>query len=151
MIPDFDGDGKLPPGIHYGTWSEIVTRFGTTLHRQRLLSGLAKALQCLTRAGCRRIFLDGSFVTTKEHPNDYDVCYDVSGVDPAVLPSEFIDFSDFRKTRAEQKAKYYGEFLPAHFRERGSGTTFLEFFQMDRETGREKGIIALDIGEGEYD
>jgi hypothetical protein len=44
----------------------------------------------------------------------------------------------FDHQRATQKAKYGGELLPA------SG--FLEFFQIDKEKGTRKGIIALDLG-----
>jgi hypothetical protein len=50
----------------------------------------------------------------------------------------------FAHGRAAQKAKYLGEFFPARLTE-GSGLTFLEFFQVDKDTGRAKGIILLDL------
>ena len=68
MIPEFDLGGNLPPGVHTSTWALFVTRFGITDHRRRLISGLKGALDSLKRAGCRRAFVDGSFVTGKEQP-----------------------------------------------------------------------------------
>jgi hypothetical protein len=53
----------------------------------------------------------------------------------------------FDNGRAAQKAKYLGEFFPAHLTEGGSGQTFLDFFQVDRETGDAKGMVALDVQE----
>jgi hypothetical protein len=67
MIPEFDESGCLPPGIHDATWTEIVTRFATSAHRRDLLAGLLDALRSLKTAGCPVAYLDGSFVTAKEH------------------------------------------------------------------------------------
>ena len=40
-----------------------------------------------------------------------------------------------------------GELFPAQFREGGSGPTFLEFFQIDKETGDAKGIVVVELRE----
>ena len=73
MIPSCDAaSGNLPPGIHEATWSEILLRYGSTSHRLRLLAGLQTALDGLRGAGCTRAYLDGSFVTAKENPDDVD-------------------------------------------------------------------------------
>jgi hypothetical protein len=66
MISVFDAHGNLPPGIHLATWDELFARFGNTPHRQRLLAGLGAALLSLKDSGCRRAYIDGSFVTAKE-------------------------------------------------------------------------------------
>jgi hypothetical protein len=118
--------------------------FGTTLHRRRLLTGLRAALEALRTAGCRRAYIDGSFVTAKQRPNDYDGCWDIEGVDPDRLDPVLLTFD---RGRAAQKAKYQGELFPAQFREGDSGTTFLEFFQIDKETGDPKGIIVIELQE----
>ena len=65
------------------------------------------------------------------------------GVDPDQLDPVLLIFD---RGRAVQKAKYRGELFPAQFAEGGSGMTFLDFFQLDKE-GRPKGIIALDVQE----
>ena len=48
--------------------------------------------------------------------------------------------------RAAQKAKYLGEMFPADFIEGTTGRTFLEFFQIDKQTGIRKGIVEIDLG-----
>ena len=77
MIPSFESGGNLPPGIHPATWSELASRFGGTAHRQSLLAGLKGALEALREAGCRRVYIDGSFVTAKVEPGDFDGCWEV--------------------------------------------------------------------------
>lgn len=142
MIPLFDDSGNLPPGVHDATWDEIADRFGTTPQRRALLAGLYSALQALNSAGCQTVYIDGSFVTTKLVPNDFDACWDIEGVDPDQLDPVLLIFDD---SRAAQKAKYLGELFPAQLTEGGSGGSFLEFFQVDKETGNPKGIVALDL------
>lgn len=143
MIPAFDEDGNLPPGIHETTWTEIVARFGTSALRLEMLAGLKQALDSLVASGCRRAYIDGSFVTGKEEPADFDACWEISGVDAAHLDPALLDFSD---RRAAQKAKFGGELFPAEAAAEPSGTRFLDYFQHDRITGKPKGIIALDLG-----
>ena len=67
MIPAHDLlTGNLPTGEYLADWVAINERFGTTPWRKQLLEGLAQALRDLRAAGCKRAYLDGSFVTTKE-------------------------------------------------------------------------------------
>jgi hypothetical protein len=103
-------------------------------------------LEALKKAGSRRVYIDGSFVTAKPEPGDYDACWDIDGVDVEGLDSVFLDFSG---GRAAQKRKYFGEFFPAQMPEGASGRAFLEFFQTDKETGRPKGIVGLNLQEAE--
>lgn len=145
MIPAFDTDGNLPPGIHLATWTEFARRYGTTRHWQRLLSGLEDALVVLKDAGCQRVYVDGSFITEKRVPNDYDAAWEPTGVDVAKLLSLEPVFRDFDNGRAAQKAKFLGEFVPSSLQETSVGKTFLDFFQIDKDTGSAKGIIALDL------
>ncbi|MGH8071948.1 MAG: DUF6932 family protein [Candidatus Entotheonellia bacterium] len=144
MIPPFNASGNLPAGVHEATWQEFTHHFGMTPHRRGLLAGLKASLEALRAAGCRRAYIDGSFVTAKRWPNDYDGCWDIEGVNPDRLDLVLLTFD---RGRAAQKAKYQGELFPAQFREGGSGTTFLEFFQIDKETGDPKGIIVIELQE----
>ena len=96
----------------------------------------------LKEAGCKAVFLDGSFVTSKEMPGDFDACWAIQDVDVNKLDPVFFDFTNLR---AAQKARFQGEFFPADIPEGFSGSTFLEFFQVDRDSGESKGIIALDM------
>lgn len=95
----------------------------------------------LASAGCRRIWLNGSFVTSKDQPGDFDACWDTTDVDLDVLDPVLMDFS---AGRAAQKARFGGELLP-NVTEEGSGLRFAEFFRNERDAGR-KGIVVLRIG-----
>ena len=143
VIPPFDVDGLLPAGIHWATWDEFVIRFGISPRRQQIMAGLRAALDSLKAAGCKTVYLDGSFVTSKEVPNDFDACWEEAGVDPAVLDPVLLTFDPGRVT---QKAKYMGELFPASAVAGGDGFSFLEFFQTDKEAGRPKGIVAINLG-----
>jgi len=142
VIPRFDDDGNLPPGVLSATWKELAARYGNTMHRQRLLDGLLRALRALRAAGCKAVYINGSFVTDKVTPNDFDGCWDLTGVDLNRLDPVL---QDIRRPRVAQKTKYFGELFPAHF-PAGGGKVFLDFFQTDRDTGKRKGIVVLDLG-----
>jgi hypothetical protein len=84
-LPTFDDEGYLPPGIHSATWTTVAERFGRTAARRRLLAGLRAAARLLAAAGCRRVWLAGSFVTDIEGrearpPRDIDVGWEIAGV-----------------------------------------------------------------------
>ena len=49
------------------------------------MNGLRAALVNLKGAGCQTAYINGSFVTRKELPNDYDACWEETGVDPEAL------------------------------------------------------------------
>lgn len=144
MIPPFTELGYLPPGEHLATWEEIVARFGTIQHRRDLIAGLGQALRLLQKAGCLRVYIDGSFITDKESPEDYDVCWDLSGVDIRRLHPLFLPHRQKHEWREAQKMRFLGEFFIAASSAAGV-LTYVEYFQVDKE-GRAKGIITLDLG-----
>lgn len=144
MIPEFRSDGVLPPGVYEASWREIVLTFGTTAHRRLLLRGLAQALRARRSAGCQRAYIDGSFVTSKSVPGDYDGCYDLAGVDPEHLHPALRDFTN---RRAAQKAEFLGALFPASWVADRQGRPYLEFFQRGRD-GRPKGIVVVDLVNG---
>ena len=76
MIPQFDADGLLPPGIHRATSDEVTAVFGSIPWRRQLLAGMEMAMESLRLAGCRTVYIDGSFVTSKDIPNDFDACWE---------------------------------------------------------------------------
>jgi len=141
MLGNWDSFGNLPPGIHEPEdWSEFASRFGFNLTRRLLLEGLKDALRLLRDAGCQVVYINGSFSTAKELPDDFDVCWEGKGVDLEQLDPIFFQLDH---PRTAQKIRFHGELFPASnlatMRE-----TFLEFFQHDRN-GRPKGIVKLDL------
>lgn len=145
MIPDFTARGLLPKGVHPATLEEIRERFGDNEKREQLLTGLVEALRLLRAAGCRRVYINGSFVTSKEQPNDIDACWDINGVDADALDPVFFEFDN---GRAAQKARFGAEFFPAQVPEGITGRAFLDFFQVDKQTGEPKGIIEIELDDG---
>ena len=144
VLPPVDPvSGNLPPGVHESSWAELEAAFGSTQWRQHLLSGLRAALEALRVAGCRRVYVDGSFVTAKEVPGDFDGCWEAEDVDYEALDPVLLDFRD---RRAAQKAKFGGEMFVASWGADPEGTRFLDFFQIDKNTGDAKGIVAIDLG-----
>jgi hypothetical protein len=145
-IPQFDSTGQLPAGIHQCTWSEFTERFDSNPARRRLLLGLRTALWILAGAGCRTVYLDGSFVTAKQDPRDWDGCWDPDGVDFDSLNEALLDASPGGIYL--QRTLFLGELYIAHD-SAVSGMSFLEFFQLSKEDGRRKGILRLDPREVE--
>lgn len=145
MIPDFDENGNLPAGVHWAEWEEFVDRFGTTPRRLRMIDGLKMAMEQLKSAGCPTIFIDGSFVTNKQNPGDFDVCWEDNGVDINHLKSIAPTLYNFTLRRAEQKNKYRGEIFPSNYPANDTGTAYIDFFQFDTRTNTLKGIVAIDL------
>lgn len=141
MIPAHDSSGLLPPGVHAAAWDELEVRLATTAWRRQLLDGFRRACVALAVAGCGQVWLDGSFVTTKDVPGDFDACWDASGVDSGMLDPVLLTFSN---KRAAQKAKYLGELFPAAVPAASGGPLFVDFFQIDKASGDPKGIILVD-------
>jgi hypothetical protein len=131
----------LPAGIHPTNLAEIEARFAKTPHRKRLFSGFCRAAGNLQSAGCKTVYLDGSFVTEKHHPNDFDATWDPTGVDPDKLDPVLLNFKNKREA---QKSKYGGELFIATS-PAAMGIDYLDFFQHDRDTGLRKGILSIQL------
>ncbi len=119
-----------------------MERFGWTERRRRQLDGLADAVDLLAAAGCQQVWLNGSFVTAKDEPGDFDACWDPAGVDIDVVDPIFLDLSPDGRRR--QKDRFGGDLFP-NIVEAGTGLQFADFFQNQRD-GSRKGIVLLHIG-----
>jgi hypothetical protein len=139
MLPPFTAAGLLPPGTHCASWEELASRFGGAPRRDRLLQGLFGAATNLRDAGALALWLDGSFVTSKPDPGDFDGVWDWSGADLDKVDPILTDLIDLRSGRFKQKAKYGGELLI----ELGSSSRLKQFFQRTRD-GDVKRIVLLD-------
>lgn len=138
-IPDFLVSGILPEGEHHANWAEFYERFAHNEYRAELAQKLAEAGRVLRRAGCSRLWINGSFVTSKTYPNDVDALYNAREIRPVRLDPTFRD-------KAMRKEVYGGDYLAIdmdhHVASHPDG--LMKFFQTDRD-GQPKGIVVLSL------
>jgi len=178
LLPPFTPNGLLPPGDYALTVDGLAQSYlvsGASVGsvtwdsawRGRLAANLGLLVAHLWRVGIDEIFVNGSFVEDKDHPNDIDgyfVCderyitsgqleNDLNGLDPYQCWTW--DESQRRWDAASGKAQlpmwyvYHIELYP-HF---GQGTGILDqhgrqllfpsLFRQSRYANQEKGIIRL--------
>ena len=79
-IPEFNDDGNLPEGIHLADEVEFIQRFARNSARRKWLGERLQELFSLVKltGKLERIFVWGSFVSTKESPNDIDLLFIMS-------------------------------------------------------------------------
>lgn len=132
----------LPPGEHVVNWSTLAARFGSgSSRRSALLEGIRGVAHELRKAGGRWLFVDGSFVSTKPVPRDWDGCIAEEGLDFALLDPLF---RDVEQHRAEIQKKYRCDLFFANTIETRTRRPFREFFQQTTD-GKPKGILILDL------
>ena len=87
MLPEFDIDGDLPPGIHHATLDELeqrLSRFVVSDRRINLFAWFKRLVAMAKGSGIvDRLVVGGSFVTSKPEPNDIDL---------ALILSNDVDF-----------------------------------------------------------
>ena len=132
----------LPPGVHPCTFDQMTDVFGWTEGRKWLLDGLEVARSDLVAAGCARIYLGGSFVTSLPEPSDFDGCWDPVGVDRKALHRMY---QEMPAMKAHQKGHHRGELWIGNHQIPGFDG-MLKFFQADTRRGiAQKGILAIPI------
>jgi hypothetical protein len=125
--------------------AEVQARFGVASFKRRtLFTGLEAVVAALQLVGVDHIWLDGSFVSSKERPGDVDVVYEVpAGADPYTWgmlsphPAQRKRLKDLRKVDLWPLPS--PQPVPGA---PGRSRTILEMFEEDRN-GRAKGVIAL--------
>jgi hypothetical protein len=137
--------GRLSEGIHDCTLAEVEAVFGWNARRRQLLQRMTNAFHDLHAMGCPRVWLDGSYVTDKPEPGDYDAVYEHSGMDQAALKVALPELFDRAAGRPQMKARFGGDLFP-NVVEAASSRLFVDFFQLDRDyPGERKGIVTIDL------
>jgi hypothetical protein len=131
--------------VHEATWDEIMLRYGHTPHRRALLDGLRRALNLLRSFGCRRVYLNGSFVTEKERPGDYDACWEAHDVDIMRLVQQEPLLWDDSPGRPNQKLRFGGDLFPVRVDGDRLDRVVLDDFQVDVVSQAPKGIVVLNL------
>jgi hypothetical protein len=134
--------GNLPEGIHQQTWSDFAAQFGFSLRRAAILNRVFVVLHHFAQAGITRVFIGGSFVTSKKSPKDMDVLYDTTGADPERVHPGFFDLS--RDGRSAMIVMFGAEFFPTNLIEGSTDTPMLTFFQTNRD-GLPVGLIEIEL------
>lgn len=177
-IPAFTGEGLLPAFDYSATFEELrashlVTGEGVNSKawdskwRAHLVNNLEVLVGQLWLVGVDQIFIDGSFVEEKDHPNDIDGYFEcdirefVSGrlADALNQLDRYKvwtwDRSSRRKHRGSAKAqlpmwhRYHVELYPDYGQpsgildEHGNRQKFPAAFRKTRGDGRPKGIIRI--------
>ena len=139
MPPRFDARGHQPPGIPPFGRSEFKAAFGYNDRRRAPVAGMRMAPLSLKRAGRPTAYIDGSFVSQKPDPGDYDGCWDRASVDGCPVDPALPDTSG--KT-CPQKWTYGGEMSPVR---PGADDSALGHSRCDRDGGA-KGIAMTCLG-----
>lgn len=119
--------------------AEVQARFAHNEKRKQLFDGLEEVISILKECNCPEVFLDGSFITKKEQPNDYDLCYEPTGV----LATE--RFREFLRGRSTNKEKYRGDIF-VHMPVPPFYVNHVNNWQKDgRNEDVAKGILRIDL------
>ena len=177
VIPSFNEIGLLPPGDHPVTFTELRASVlvkgvggdgpwdeGWRLH---LVEQCALMVNQLWQSGITEVFLDGSFVEDKAHPNDIDRYFTcdvrdlasgnlqrrLNAIDPHKVwtwdPNSRRAHRGYAKKQLPMWHQYRTELYP-HFgqssgiRDRfGHELQFPSAFRQQRQTNEAKGIIKI--------
>lgn len=141
-IPPFDDNGNLPPGVHHVHLSDIEKRFTWTEKRKELFQGLTEAVVNLSFAGVLLLYIDGSFITSKDDPSDVDGCWVWNpGVNYQLLDPVL---TDRKPPREKMKQKYGVDLLVQGYDLGTDGRPIKGWFETD-DDGNEKGILLLKL------
>lgn len=145
MIPTFDDAGVLPAGIHDCTLEEVVERFGR-FGRTGVRHGLTAKLQTfVAEAHATNVVvwlgIDGSYITTKQEPNDIDMVLALNADHDFASPIQPSIYNVVSRRRV--KKRYDFDILAAP--ENSTALQdHLEFFQRTRD-GKPKGLLRVAL------
>lgn len=141
---NFTANGQLVPGIHDMDMISFKEEFGSNTHRLQLIGGMERAILAFRSFNVASLYVDGSFVTRKGFPSDYDICYEMEDNELARLFLFYPIFKDFSNGRKAQKEVFHGEFFLATSIAAPPKEMYMDFFQHDKND-KPKGIVKLHI------
>jgi hypothetical protein len=182
MLPDFDVNGCLPAGDYELTLGEVresllvkgpVSGYPNWDRgwRDKLLGNVEVLVRQLWQVGITEIFIDGSFVEDKEHPNDVDGYFEcdlmnlASGrlqsalnlLDPHKVwtwdPASRKAYHGYPKKQLPMWHHYRVELYPhvgqlSGIRDQhGNELEFPSAFRLSRRDGRPRGIVKIKKGD----
>ncbi|MHB1036458.1 MAG: DUF6932 family protein [Pirellulales bacterium] len=179
-VPEFTGEGVLPAGEYEISLSELRSsvfvqgpadpaRRATwdAIWRAKLVDNLTILVRQLWRVGVSEIYIDGSFVEDKDHPNDIDgyfVCEfrrlasgdlqrELNLLDPYKIwtwdPAARRPYRGYPKRQLPMWHRYRVELYPDYGQpcgirdQYGNEMEFPSAFRRSRRDGRQKGIVKI--------
>ncbi len=144
-LPDFREDGWLPEGHYDSTWEELIDRFGGSpgSKRERVLHELLNWRDGLRAKGVSGfIVLDGSFVSAKEAPGDFDVLLVMDEhvhdlLENDVEASNLVDYSWCKKAGFDM--------LPFFANTIDQNPDYLRVWDVDDRIGVHKGVLEVAL------
>ncbi len=147
-LPEFRPNDWLPEGHHPTTWDEIAARFGGPpgSRRAAVLSGLLEWRDAVRAKGMGgRLILDGSFISKKAAPGDFDLFFLYDGDTEVLLKTdaEARALTDYQSCRA---AGFQGDVfaLPLSLREISPLLGGTDMFDSGRQ-GIPKGVVEVTL------
>ena len=147
-IPAFREDGWLPEGHHPATWEEVAMAFGgeAGTRRRVLFERLINWRDELAAEGVSgRLLLNGSFASMKQVPGDIDGLFVISESTEHILTER--PASTDLISHVQLKDRGVGDIFC--FRESTvrdfPAMCRLDGFDLDKETGRPKGLVEVRI------
>ena len=142
----FDKNGNLRETKTL-TYGEFEKEFGFNESRTDKLKRVLLFLKILKSLGCASVYIAGSFVTSKEFPNDIDLCVDATNIDYLKLTKEY---PEFLQTKGIEKIKKEHSVHFAAFFDFGS-TEILDWFKKDRDDNP-RGLVKIYLNDiDDYD
>jgi hypothetical protein len=89
--------------------------------------------------GCQIVYIDGSFVSKKQYPEDIDLCFDLTGIEEEKIKNAFPQFFE-----PNEIGKIHRELQCHIFYFFENFTRYFDLLQEDRD-GYRKGLVRLDI------
>lgn len=137
----FDLPARLEPGRYELTWNDFSGSFFNNEHRRHLGQGMLAAIKDLQNAGCKRVEVGGSFVSSKPLPKDFDLVFQKEGVDMSRVDSTISSRQYWM-----QQDKFGGELFAddTHF-----NSPYKSAIDMIRQTRRQEefGTVVLDLNQ----
>lgn len=143
-LPEFREDGWLPPGHYVATWEEITATFGgeTGSRRAALTTALLELRDTLVaNAIAGLLLLDGSYISAKAAPGDFDVLL-IGPADIQVRKDTEPNLARLLDAEtAERERGYSLFFIPQNSPAFGLLQTFWDF----SKEGVPKGVVEVQL------
>ena len=139
---DFAGEKHeiiFKPGIYEYTLEKLERDFATNKKRKDLFEDIKRLAKELKDAGCEFLYIDGSFITRKETPGDFDACWEPFVRNNKQVNALLLEDSTFASSW--RKEMFSGDIFP-RFGEYGDR---VEKWQVDSRNGKVKGVISIDL------